>query len=105
MSETHRDSQLDIVTEAERPKLAPPPLHKVVMINDDFTPMGFVVEVLQSFFHHAREKAVQIMLQVHTQGRAVAGIYPVEIAETKAAQVSNHARKHQHPLMCVTEKA
>jgi ATP-dependent Clp protease adaptor protein ClpS len=104
MPQAHRDSQLDITTEVAWPKLAPPPLYKVVMVNDDFTPMGFVVEVLQSFFHHAREKAVQIMLQVHTQGRAVAGIYPLEIAETKVALVNNHARKHQHPLLCVTEK-
>ncbi len=105
MAETDRDSQLDVTTEVARPQLAPPPLFKVVMVNDDYTPMGFVVEVLQAFFNHGREKAVQIMLQVHTQGRAVAGVYPLEIAETKVAQVNNHARKHQHPLLCVTEKA
>ncbi|HZP12070.1 MAG TPA: ATP-dependent Clp protease adapter ClpS [Nevskiaceae bacterium] len=105
MAETNRDSQLDVVTEVARPKTASPPLYKVVMVNDDFTPMGFVVEVLQSFFHHGREKAVQIMLQVHTQGRAVAGVYPLEIAETKVSQVNNHSRKHQHPLLCVMEKA
>jgi ATP-dependent Clp protease adaptor protein ClpS len=105
MSESQRDSQLDVVTDVARPKVGTPPLYKVVMVNDDFTPMGFVVDVLQSFFHHGREKAVQIMLQVHTQGRAVAGVYPLEIAETKVAQVNNHSRKHQHPLLCVMEKA
>jgi ATP-dependent Clp protease adaptor protein ClpS len=105
MPQSQRDSQLDVVTDVARPKVGTPPLYKVVMVNDDFTPMGFVVDVLQSFFHHAREKAVQIMLQVHKQGRAVAGVYPLEIAETKVAQVNNHSRKHQHPLLCVMEKA
>lgn len=105
MSQNQRDSQLDLVTEAAKPRLSPPPLYKVVMVNDDFTPMGFVVEVLQTFFHHSREKAVQIMLQVHTQGRAVAGVYALEIAETKVALVNTHARKNQHPLLCVMEKA
>ena len=75
------------------------------MINDDFTPMDFVVQVLQQFFHHDREKAVQIMLQIHSQGRGVAGMYPMEIAETKTAQVNAFARKHQHPLLTVMEKA
>jgi ATP-dependent Clp protease adaptor protein ClpS len=88
-----------------KPKLQPPPQFKVVMVNDDFTPMEFVVEVLQTFFSHSREKAMQIMLAIHQQGRATAGIYPVQIAETKAAQVNNHARKHQHPLLTVLEKA
>jgi ATP-dependent Clp protease adaptor protein ClpS len=76
-----------------------------VMINDDFTPMEFVVQVLEGFFYHPREKAVQIMLQVHTQGRGVAGVYAAEIAETKVAQVNAYARKHQHPLLTVMERA
>jgi ATP-dependent Clp protease adaptor protein ClpS len=89
----------------DKPRLQQPPLYKVVMLNDDYTPMEFVVQVLQVFFRIAREKAVQIMLQVHTQGKAVAGVFTLEIAETKVAQVNNHARKHQHPLMCTLEKA
>ena len=88
-----------------KPKLQPPPQFKVVMLNDDFTPMEFVVQVLQQFFNHSREKAVQIMLAVHQQGKATAGIYPVEIAETKTAQANTFARKNQHPLLTVLEKA
>lgn len=75
------------------------------MVNDDYTPMDFVVQVLQQFFNHNREKAVQIMLQIHTQGRGVAGVYAAEIAETKTAQVNAYARKHQHPLLTVMEQA
>lgn len=88
-----------------KPKLQPPQQFKVVMMNDDFTPMEFVVQVLQQFFNHSREKAVQIMLAVHQQGKATAGIYPVEIAETKTAQANSFARKNQHPLLTVLEKA
>jgi ATP-dependent Clp protease adaptor protein ClpS len=80
-------------------------MYKVVMINDDYTPMEFVVQVLQLFFHHVREKAVQIMLQVHQTGRGVAGVYAVEVAETKVAQVNAYARKNQHPLLTVLEQA
>lgn len=87
-----------------KPKLQPPPQFRVVMMNDDFTPMEFVVQVLQQFFNHPREKAVQIMLTVHQQGKGVAGIYPAEIAETKAAQANAYARKNQHPLLTVLEK-
>jgi ATP-dependent Clp protease adaptor protein ClpS len=87
-----------------KPKLQQPPQFKVVMLNDDFTPMEFVVQVLQQFFSHSREKAVQIMLVVHQKGRATAGIYPAEIAETKTAQANAYARKNQHPLLTVLEK-
>jgi len=80
-------------------------MYQVIVVNDDFTPMEFVVQVLQQFFHHTREAAVQIMLHVHTKGRGVAGVFPVEIAETKTAQVNSYARKHQHPLLTVMEKA
>jgi ATP-dependent Clp protease adaptor protein ClpS len=88
-----------------KPRVKLPPMYKVVMLNDDFTPMEFVVQVLQQFFHHTREKAVQIMLHVHTQGRGVAGVFVAEIAETKTAQVNAYSRKHQHPLLTVMEKA
>jgi ATP-dependent Clp protease adaptor protein ClpS len=105
MSELDRQGALDVVVDEAKPRTKQPPLYKVVMINDDFTPMEFVVQVLQLFFYHSHEKSVQIMLQVHTQGRAVAGLYAAEIAETKVAQVNAHARKHQHPLLTVMEKA
>lgn len=81
-----------------------PPRWKVVMLNDDFTPMEFVVSVLQSHFQMNQERAVAVMLEVHHKGRAVAGVYVAEIAETKAAQVNQYARKSQHPLLCVVEK-
>lgn len=94
-----------LVVEEAKPKLAPPPMYKVILINDDYTPMEFVVQVLQQFFRHTREQAVQIMLQIHTEGRGVAGVFPAEIAETKTAQVNAFARKNQHPLLTVMEKA
>lgn len=103
-NEVKRDSGQGAALEEAKPKLKQPPLYKVVMLNDDYTPMDFVVQVLQQFFHHSREKAVQIMLQVHTQGRGVAGVFPAEIAETKTTQVNGYARQHQHPLLTVMEK-
>ena len=105
MSERERDNGTGFVVEEAKPRLQQPPQYKVIMINDDFTPMEFVVQVLQMFFHHSREQAVQIMLQVHQSGRGVAGIFPAEIAETKVAQVNAFARKNQHPLLTVMEKA
>ena len=75
------------------------------MLNDDYTPMDFVVQVLQSFFSLAHTRAVQVMLEVHTRGKAVAGVYAAEIAESRVLQVNNYSRKHQHPLLCVLEKA
>ncbi|GAC1625272.1 MAG: ATP-dependent Clp protease adapter ClpS [Nevskia sp.] len=99
------DSGTGLVVEEAKPRLQQPPLYKVVMVNDDFTPMEFVVQVLQMFFHHSREQAVQIMLQVHQAGRGVAGIFSSEIAETKVAQVNGFARKNHHPLLTVMEKA
>lgn len=94
-----------LVLEEAKPKTQQPPMYKVVMLNDDYTPMDFVVQVLQQFFHHSREKAVQIMLQIHSHGRGVAGIFPAEIAETKTALVNAFARQNQHPLLTVMEKA
>lgn len=102
---TRGESGLDQVVEEAKPKTKQPPMYKVVMVNDDFTPMEFVVQVLQKFFHHTRETAVQIMLHVHTKGRGVAGVYTAEIAETKTAQANAYARQHQHPLLTVLERA
>ncbi len=85
------------------PKLRKPPLYKVVLLNDDYTPMEFVVEVLQTFFGMDREKATQVMLSVHTQGKAICGIFPRDIAETKSAQVNQYAQENQHPLISEIE--
>ncbi len=86
-------------------KLQPPPMYKVILNNDDYTPMEFVVDVLCRFFNMDGEKANQIMLTVHYQGKAVCGIYTAEIAETKVMQVNQYAQKHQHPLLCSLEQA
>ena len=92
------------VLEARRNKLAPPPLYTVLLLNDDFTPMDFVVHVLQKFFSKNREQATQIMLKVHTEGRGVCGVYPRDVAATKVEQVSSFARDNQHPLACIMEE-
>lgn len=105
MTTQKHDDAGGLAVEEAKPRLKKPPMFKVVMVNDDYTPMEFVVQVLQDFFHHSREKAVQLMLMIHTHGRAVAGTFTVEIAETKTAQVNAYARKHQHPLLTVMEAA
>ena len=94
----------DAVVEAEKSRLKPPPMFKVILLNDDFTPMEFVIAVLQTFFSMGPERATQIMLQVHNEGRGVCGIYPNDIATSKVDQVVTFARQHQHPLQCVMEK-
>ncbi len=94
----------DVVLEAEKSKLKPPPMFKVILLNDDFTPMDFVVAVLQTFFSMNREQAMQIMLQVHMDGAGVCGVYPNDVAVTKVEQVVTFARQHQHPLRCVMEE-
>lgn len=95
----------NVAAQEAEPEVKRPPLFKVVIVNDDYTPMEFVVEVLQTIFRIDRNKAVQIMLYVHTRGKGVAGIFTYEIAETKAAQVNEYARQHQHPLLCTLEEA
>ena len=99
----HEDDH-GLAVETSKPELKPPSRYKVVMLNDDYTPMDFVVEVLEGFFSHNRESATQIMLKVHTEGRAVCGIYTRDIAETKAAEVNDYAKECQHPLMCQIER-
>lgn len=93
-----------LAVETSKPQLQPPARYKVIMLNDDYTPMDFVVEVLETFFMLNREKATQIMLRVHTEGRAVCGVYSRDVAETKTAQVNEYARECQHPLMCQIER-
>ena len=93
-----------IVTKT-RPKTKKPSLYKVLLLNDDYTPMDFVVDVLLCFFPLDLEKATQIMLHVHTRGRGVCGVFTRDVAESKVAQVNEYARLHQHPLLCTMEKA
>jgi ATP-dependent Clp protease adaptor protein ClpS len=93
-----------LVAEAT-PKTKQPPLYQVLLLNDDYTPMEFVVDVLERFFGLNRPNATRIMLEVHTRGRGVCGVFTYEIAETKVAQVTTYARDHQHPLMCTLEQA
>ena len=90
-------------TTTEKPKLKRPPLYKVILINDDYTPMDFVVDVLRSFFNMNVEKATQIMLKVHTEGKGVCGVYSKDVAETKASQVNDYSRECEQPLLCSVE--
>ena len=102
MAKTHQHT--NSVLEAQRNKLAPPPLYTVLLLNDDFTPMDFVVHVLQKFFSKNREQATQIMLKVHMEGRGICGVYPRDVAATKIEQVLSYARENQHPLACIMEE-
>lgn len=88
----------------ERSKTKPPKLYKVILMNDDFTTMEFVIEVLKLFFLMNQERATQVMLKIHNEGSAVCGIYPNDIAETKVTQVSAFAKQHGHPLRCLKEE-
>jgi ATP-dependent Clp protease adaptor protein ClpS len=88
----------------ERSKTKPPKLYKVILLNDDFTTMEFVIEVLKTFFSMTQERATQVMLQVHNEGSAVCGVFPKDIAETKVSQVSEFAKRHGHPLRCSMEE-
>jgi len=94
-----------LALEEARPEIKKPPLYKVVVLNDDYTPMEFVVDVLKRFFSLPHEKATQVMLNVHTRGRGVAGIYTFEIAETKVVMVNDYAREQEHPLQCTLEQS
>lgn len=98
------DGEHGLVVDAAKPKLRKPSLYRVVLINDDYTPMEFVVEVLESIFSMERNNATRVMLEVHTKGKGVCGVYTYEIAETKVAQVTTIAQQQQHPLMCTMEE-
>jgi ATP-dependent Clp protease adaptor protein ClpS len=95
------ENDVALKPEVSKPKL--PPMFSVLLLNDDYTPMEFVVECIERFFNKSREQATQIMLKVHTEGMAVCGIYPQDIADTKMNQVLSYARDQQHPLQCITE--
>ena len=99
-----KDDDHGLVTEEAKPRLKRPPLFRVILINDDYTPMEFVVQVLEKVFSLDRNTATRIMLEVHTKGKGVCGVYTYEIAETKVAQVTGLARQNQHPLLCTMEE-
>ena len=104
----NQDDQKDdgnLALEHAKPKLKKPSMYRVIMFNDDYTPMEFVVEILETFFTMDREKATQVMLTVHTQGKAVCGIFTRDIAETKVAQVNQYASENEHPLLCGIDRA
>ena len=97
------DNDTNVIVKT-KPKVKKPSLYRVLLLNDDFTPMEFVVEVLARFFQMDLEAATQVMLHVHQNGVGECGVYTYEVAETKVTQVMDHARKNQHPLQCVMEK-
>jgi ATP-dependent Clp protease adaptor protein ClpS len=102
--EYEHDNDRGLALKTARPEVARPPLFQVLLLNDDFTPMDFVVEVLRAFFNLDQERAVQVMLHVHTRGRGVCGVFTREVAETKVVHVNEFSRSHQHPLLCTMEK-
>ncbi len=105
MSENENtDLELGTVVAEREPETKEPPMYKVMLLNDDYTPMDFVVAILKQFFHKTVEQATKVMLQVHYEGAGVAGIYRAEIAETKVVSVNEYAREHGHPLMCIMEE-
>jgi len=105
LDKTQDQTGYSLVIEEGKPRLKRPPLFRVVLINDDYTPMEFVVDVLERVFGHDRQGATRVMLEVHTQGKGICGVYTFEIAETKVAQVTGYARQHQHPLLCTMEES
>ncbi len=104
-TDTERGPNFALEVEEARPKIKEPPLYRVVLINDDYTPMEFVVNILESIFGMERTRATQVMLEVHTKGKGICGVYNFEIAETKVAQVMGLAHQHQHPLLCTMEES
>lgn len=103
-SDFESGSDQGLAVEEAKPKTKKPPLYQVVLLNDDYTPMEFVVEVLELIFGMDRPKATRVMLEVHTRGKGVCGVFTYGIAETKVAQVAAFAEQHQHPLLCTLEE-
>ncbi len=106
MSEQHIDYDDDdtLLLESTKSKLSKPPMYRVIILNDDYTPMEFVVHVLEAIFGHNREDATRIMLNVHKSGKGVCGIFTRDIAETKITQVNSYSRENKHPLLCDIEE-
>jgi ATP-dependent Clp protease adaptor protein ClpS len=105
MSDERTQQGHGLVVEEAQPRTKRPPLYQVVLLNDDYTPMEFVVDVLEHIFAMDRTAATRVMLEVHTRGKGVCGVFTHEIAETKVAQVTTYARQNQHPLLCTMEEA
>ena len=105
MTNENQHFEQGLIVEEARPKIKRPSLYRVVLLNDDYTPMEFVVEVLEQFFSLDRSHATRVMLEVHTRGKGVCGVFTYDIAETKVAQVNGYSQQHQHPLMCAMEEA
>ncbi|MCP4127402.1 MAG: ATP-dependent Clp protease adapter ClpS [Gammaproteobacteria bacterium] len=105
MSE-HRDNEHDggLAVQELKPELRPPNMYKVVLLNDDYTPMDFVIEVLEAFFRMQREQATRVMMSVHSKGVGVCGVFTRDIAETKVSQVNEFSRNNHHPLLCAMEE-
>lgn len=104
-SDNQNDLEEGVAIQEAQPRLKRPPLYKVILVNDDYTPMEFVVHVLENFFRMDRETSTRIMLEVHTRGRGICGIFTHEIAESKVELVNNYSRENNHPLLCTMEKA
>ena len=104
---TELDSHKDhgVALQEAKPEVALPPMYRVILLNDDYTPMDFVIEILRLFFNMNHDRATQVMLHVHTRGKGVCGVFTFEIAETKVVQVNEFSRQHEHPLKCTMEKA
>ncbi|MCP4272887.1 MAG: ATP-dependent Clp protease adapter ClpS [Gammaproteobacteria bacterium] len=98
------DSEKNLGVVEARPKLKKPAMYQVLLMNDDFTPMDFVIDVLQQFFAMSTEKATRIMLQVHTEGKGICGVFSIDVAETKVLLVNDYSKEHQHPLLCMAVK-
>jgi len=105
MSDEHQIGPYDdgLALEEAKPKIKRPPMYKVILLNDDYTPMEFVIHILEAFFGMDRERATHIMLNVHTQGKGICGLFTRDIAETKVAQVNDYSRQYDHPLLCTLE--
>ena len=103
-SDEDNDHESGLVVLESRPEVAEPKRYKVILVNDDFTPMEFVVHILTVFFNLNEEKATRVMLAVHTKGKGVCGVFAKDVAETKVVQVNEFARENQHPLLCTMEE-
>tara|TARA_B100001769_G_scaffold254186_1_gene229795 strand:- start:12 stop:323 length:312 start_codon:yes stop_codon:yes gene_type:complete len=102
MAQINNTEDIQISPEKQKTKL--PSIYKVIVLNDDYTPMEFVVYTIQHVFKKSHDEATRIMLKIHTEGQGICGMFPLEIAETKMKQVLNLAKEHQHPLQCIIEK-
>lgn len=106
MSKTNAGLDFEhLIKDSVRDELQPPSMYKVILMNDDYTPMEFVIDVLQKFFSYDVERATQLMLTVHYDGKAICGVFTAEVAETKVEMVNRYARENDHPLLCTLEKA